>query len=102
MAHVVEAASFAQAAQQVRPRDRILNVIAGICIVAGAVLFMLARRTLTAIGEGALTLSAGSAITNVAYTESVVLRSRIGLWLVVVGATLAVASAISHRFRRGA
>jgi hypothetical protein len=63
---------------------------------------MFARRTLSTIAEGGITLPAGSAISNVAFTDSVVLRSRIGLWLVVVGATLAVASAISHRFRPNA
>jgi hypothetical protein len=83
-------------------RDRVLNLIAGACIVSGAGLFLFARRTLSTIAEGAITLPAGSAISNVAYTDSVVLRSRIGLWLVVVGATLAVASAISHRFRPNA
>jgi hypothetical protein len=83
-------------------RDRALNVIASACIIAGAALFLLARRTLTTIGAGGLVLPAGSSLSNVAYVDSVILRSRIGLWLVVVGATLAVASAISHRFRSNA
>ncbi|MGQ0640136.1 MAG: hypothetical protein ACT4P6_05090 [Gemmatimonadaceae bacterium] len=103
MSHVASAARMPQpASHQVRPRDRMLNVIAGICIVSGAALFLLARRTLNTIAAGELTLPFGSALSNVAYVDSVVLRSRIGLWLVVVGATLAVAAAISHRFRRSA
>ena len=103
MENVASAVRMAQtSSQQVRPRDRMLNIIAGICIVSGAALFLLARRTLNSIASGDLTLPLGSALSNVAYTESVVLRSRIGLWLVVVGATVAVAAAISHRFRRSA
>ncbi|HJU75521.1 MAG TPA: hypothetical protein VJ717_17385 [Gemmatimonadaceae bacterium] len=86
----------------VRPRDRLLNVVASICILSGAGLFFLARRALSEIAEGELALSSESALTNVAFTDSVVLRSRVGLWLVVVGAILAVAAAISHRFRRSA
>lgn len=102
MTHVASAARLTPAAiQSVRVRDRVLNLIAGACIVSGAGLFLFARRTLTTIAEGAITLPAG-ALSNVAYTDSVVLRSRIGLWLVVAGATLAVASAISHRFRPNA
>jgi hypothetical protein len=38
----------------------------------------------------------------VQYTDAIVLRSRIGIWLVVVGALLAVAAAISHRFQKRA
>jgi hypothetical protein len=103
MAHVASAVRLAQAAaQQVRPRDRVLNVVAAICILSGTALFLLARRTLDAIAAGRVTIPAGSALSNIAYTDSIVLRSRVGLWLVVVGATLAVAAAISHRFRRTA
>jgi hypothetical protein len=72
-----------------------------VCIISGVALFLFARRTLTHIATGGLRLPA-SGLTHVAYTDSVVLRTRIGLWLVVVGAILAVASAISHRFRRSA
>jgi hypothetical protein len=103
MAHVASAVRLAQAeSQHVRPRDRLLNVVAGVCIVSGTGLFLLARRTLNSIAAGEVVLPFGSALSNVAYTDSVVLRSRIGLWLVVVGATLAVAAAISHRFRKSA
>jgi len=103
MAHVASTVRLAQSASnQVRPRERMLNVIAGLCIVSGAALFLLARRTLNMIAAGEITLPVGSFVSNVAYTDSIVLRSRIGLWLVVVGATLAVAAAISHRFRRSA
>lgn len=100
MPHVAFAARLTQsAAQPVRPRDRLLNIIAGVCIVGGGMLFLLARRTLTTIGAGVGALPPGGPLSNVAYTDSVVLRTRIGLWLVVVGAILAVASAISHQFR---
>jgi hypothetical protein len=103
MAHVASAVRLAQAAShEVRPRDRIVDIVAGVCIVSGTALFLLARRTLHAIAAGELNLPAGSALSNVAYTDSVILRSRIGLWLVVAGATLAIAAAISHRFRRSA
>ncbi|MEW5915362.1 MAG: hypothetical protein AB1762_03110 [Gemmatimonadota bacterium] len=102
MTHVASAARMTPAAtQSVRVRDRVLNLIASACIVSGAGLFLFARRTLTTIADGSMTLPAG-AISSVAYTDSVVLRSRIGLWLVIVGAILAVASAISHRFRPNA
>jgi hypothetical protein len=87
-------------AESVRPRDRFLDVLAAGCIISGVTLFLFARHTLTHIATGGLTLPGG--LTHVAYTDSVVLRTRVGLWLVVVGATLAVASAISHRFRRSA
>jgi hypothetical protein len=86
----------------VRSRDRLLNAIAAACIVAGAVLFLLARRTLSQIATGALTLPAASGMTWVQFTDAVVLRSRIGIWLVVVGAILAVAAAISHLFQKRA
>jgi hypothetical protein len=103
MTHAAPALRVEQSASKaVRPRDRMLNAIAGICIVSGAALFLLARRTLTKIAEGGMALPAGSALSNVAYADSIVLRSRVGLWLVVVGATLAVAAAISHQFRRNA
>lgn len=101
MAHVAFAASTPAVAKTVRPRDRFLDALAGVCIISGVALFLFARRTLTHIATGGLTLPA-SGLTHVAYTDSVVLRTRVGLWLVVVGATLAVASAISHRFRRSA
>ena len=100
LAHVAFAARLTQsAAEPVRPRDRLMNIIAGVCIVAGGMLFLLARRTLTTIAAGGLALPPGNIVSNVAYTDSIVLRTRIGLWLVVVGAILAVASAISHQFR---
>lgn len=103
LAHVAFAARFSQpVAQPVRPRDRFLDIVAAVCIVAGVALFLFARRTLTHIATGGLTLPSGGGLTHVAYTDSVVLRMRIGLWLVVVGVILAVASAISHRFRRSA
>jgi len=88
-------------AETVRPRDRFVDVLAAVCIISGVALFLFARRTLTHIATGGLTLPGGG-LTHVAYTDSVALRARVGLWLVVVGATLAVASAISHRFRRSA
>ena len=100
MAHVAFAAFTHPVAETVRPRDRFLDVLAAVCITAGAALFLFARRTLTHIATGGLTLPGG--LTHVAYTDSVAMRARVGLWLVVVGATLAVASAISHRFRRSA
>lgn len=86
----------------VRPRDRLLNMVAGVCIVSGTALFFLARRTLSTIASGGMSIPAGSGMTHVAFTDSVVLRSRVGLWLVVVGTILAVAAAISHRFARRA
>ena len=101
--HVASAAHFAPTApKQVRLRDRLLDFVAALCIIGGATMFLLARRTLTVIGDGGLVFPYGSPVTNVAFTDSVVLRSRFGIWLVVVGALLAVASAISHRFRKGA
>ena len=75
--------------------------MATVLILAGAALFLLARRTLTHIATGGLALPLGG-LTNVAYTDSVVLRTRVGLWLVIVGAMLALVSAISHRFQRSA
>jgi len=72
-----------------------------VCIISGVALFLFARHTLTHIAMGGLAQPTGG-LTHVAFTDSVVLRTRVGLWLVVVGATLAVASAISHRFRRSA
>lgn len=100
LAHVAFVARLTQAAAQpVRPRDRLLNVIAGLCIASGGVLFLLARRTLALIAAGGIASPPGSPVSNVAYTDAVVLRTRVGLWLVVVGAILALASAISHRFR---
>ena len=101
LAHVAFAALTHPVAETVRPRDRFLDVLAAVCIISGVALFLFARRTLTHIATGGLKLPL-SGLTHVAYTDSVVLRTRVGLWLVVVGATLAVASAISHRFRRGA
>ena len=100
MAHVAFALTH-PVAETVRPRDRFLDVLAAVCIISGVALFLFARRTLTHIGSGGLTLP-GNSLSHVAYTDSVVLRTRFGLWLVVVGAILAVASAISHRFRRSA
>ncbi len=103
MAHVASAARFTLAAsKQVRLRDRMLDLVAAACIVGGATMFLLARRTLSIIGGGGLVLPYGSPVTNVAFADSVVLRSRVGIWLVVVGAILAVATAMSHRFRKGA
>ena len=100
LAHSAFAARITQsAAEPVRQRDRLLNIIAGGCILAGGLLFLLARRTLTTIAAGGISLPPGGLMSHVAYTDSVVLRTRIGLWLVVVGAILAVASAISHQFR---
>jgi hypothetical protein len=101
LAHVAFAAFTHPVAETVRPRDRFLDVLAAVCIISGVALFLFARRTLTHIATGGLTLPGGG-LTHVAYTDSVALRARVGLWLVVVGATLAVASAISHRFRRSA
>lgn len=101
LAHVAFPAFTHPEGKTVRARDRALDVAAAVCIIAGSALFLLARRTLTQIASGGLALPGGG-LTHVAYTDSVVLRTRIGLWLVVVGATLAVASAISHRFRRSA
>jgi hypothetical protein len=86
--------------ETVRPRDRFLDALAAVCIISGVALFLFARRTLTHIAMGGLTLPGG--LTHVAYTDSVALRARVGLWLVVVGATVGFASAISHRFRRSA
>jgi hypothetical protein len=100
--HVAFPARLApSASKQVRLRDRLLDVVAALCIIGGATMFLLARRTLTAIAAGEIKLPLGP-VSNVAFADSVVLRSRIGIWLVVVGALLAVASAISHRFRKGA
>jgi hypothetical protein len=103
VAHVASAPSFTPAAtKRVRLRDRMLDIVAAACIIGGSTMFLLARRTLTTIGDGGLVLPYGSPVTNVAFTDSVVLRTRFGIWLVVVGALIAVASAISHRFRKGA
>ena len=100
--HVASAAPLApRASKPVRLRDRLLDLVAALCIITGATMFLFARRTLTTIAAGELKLPLGP-VSNVALTDSVVLRSRIGLWLVVVGALLAVASAISHRFRKPA
>jgi multisubunit Na+/H+ antiporter MnhB subunit len=103
LAHVAFATRISPSVSSpVRSRDRVLNAIAAACIVAGAVLFLFARRTLTRIAAGDLSLPTGSAMTWVQYTDAIVLRSRIGIWLVVVGALLAVAAAISHRFQKRA
>ena len=100
--HVATASPLAAtASKQVRLRDRLLDLVAAICIGVGVTMFLLARRTLNTIAAGDLVLPLGP-VSNVARTDSVVLQSRIGIWLVVVGALLAVASAISHRFRKGA
>jgi len=100
LAHVAFAALTHPVVETVRPRDRFLDALAAVCIISGVALFLFARRTLTHIAMGGLTLPGG--LTHVAYTDSVALRARVGLWLVVVGATVAFASAISHRFRRSA
>jgi hypothetical protein len=103
LAHVVFPAPPTQSVPQpVRPRDRLLNALAAVCIVSGAALFLLARRTLASIAAGSLTLPGGSLMSHVQFTDSVVLRSRVGIWLVVVGAILAVAAAMCHQFRRSA
>ena len=102
MTHVASAAPLAPTVStQVRLRDRLLDVVAAVCIVVGVTMFLLARRTLDTIAAGDMVLPLGP-LSNVALTDSVVLRSRIGIWLVVVGALFAVASAISHRFRKRA
>lgn len=102
MAHLTFPVRFSRAASApVRARDRLLDATAAVCIIAGAALFLVARRTLTGIAAGSVALPSG-AVTHVAFTDSVVLRSRVGLWLLVVGAILALASALSHRFAKRA
>jgi hypothetical protein len=75
-----------------------LDVAAALCLALGTGLFLLARRALSALADGSY--SAPRGVLLVARADLHVTQSRVGLWLVAAGLTLAAAAAISHAQRR--
>lgn len=82
---------------RVRLRDRVLDFAAALCLVIGIGLFLFARRALGALAAGTYQSPGGTLVER---TDFHVTQSRLGLWLVAAGLTLAAAAAISHAQRR--
>jgi hypothetical protein len=82
---------------RVRLRERAIDLVAATCLVGGVALFLFARRALGSLAAGTYDAPGG---TMIAHTDFHVTQSRLGIWLVAAGLTLAAAAAISHAQRR--
>ena len=82
---------------RVRLRDRVMDFAAALCLVIGAGLFLFARRALGSLAAGTYSAPGGKLVER---TDFHVTQSRLGLWLVAAGLTLAAAAAISHAQRK--
>lgn len=77
--------------------DRIIDAAALLLVAGGVGLFLFARQSLTAIGDGTRDMPKG--VSAVAVADFHVAQSKMGLWIVAVGVLVGVVAAVRHRLR---